>query len=57
MIIHIFHEFLEYFDMNKCNRDETVKELLDDLRARINTEIEVVKKTMEIKGILEAIDY
>ena len=56
LLIHVFEQFLAVFSFASFESSTGVDELLNKIRAKVDKEVKVVKKTVELRAILEALD-
>jgi U3 small nucleolar RNA-associated protein 15 len=56
LLIHVFEQFLAVFNYGSFESSTGIDELLNKIRAKVDKEVKVVKKTVELRAILEALD-
>lgn len=56
LLMHIFDQFQEVFDLRENGSDKIIDDLLNKIKAKISKEVEIITKTIEQKGIIEALD-
>merc|ERR1712194_724519 len=54
LLIHVFEQFLGVFNFGSFEGSVGIDELLNRIRAKVDKEVRVVKKTVELRAIMEA---
>jgi len=49
--MYVFDEFLNVFDFRAYCNDRVIDDLLTKIKAKVGKEVDVVNKTIELKGI------
>ena len=52
----MFEQFLAVFPLETLANSTGIHELLNRIRVKVDKEVKVVKKTIELRSILEALD-
>ena len=55
-LMHVFEQFQEVFDLRENGSDKTIDDLQNKIRTKVYKEVEIINKTIELKGIMEALD-